>query len=115
MKEMKKNLVPALIYVVAFFILPLLDTHVFKFTNLGIGFGIQYLVIFNSAAVFIASLYMTLKHGLQYQHIIIMAVLFIIAAYVVYNDSALVYLFFYIFVEIIALAIGYMLLKPNKK
>ncbi len=104
----KKYWVPVVLYLVAFFILPPI---MIRQIDDGFGLVIINLIFINSITVFFSTCYVTYKFGLDWLHLIMMTLLFLISCFVVWNSSAIGYLILYAIVYGFALLIGYFFRK----
>ncbi len=109
---MKKYVFPIITYIIAFFIMPCVTMNLLNIND-GFAVVIINLLLINSISVFVVSLILSYKYGFDYMHIILMLLLFTISAYIVFNDSALVYIFFYLIFDFIGIFIGYYIRKKS--
>lgn len=72
----------------------------------GFGVIIMSLIISNSLAVLIVSMFMSYRYGFDYIHTILMALIYLTSVYVVFNESALFYLPFYLLIDFVGFGIG---------
>ena len=99
------------VYSLVFFLVAFVIT---KLTNDGFGVVISSLIVANSTAVFLVSIVRSYRYGIDFIHTIMMAVLYVLSVYVVFNNSALDYLYFYIVIDFIGLGVGRLLRKIIK-
>lgn len=100
------------IYLLAFFLLPILDLYVLKLTQDGFAMVIIYLLYVNSAAVLLVSGYENFRYGWKNSyHFILMAVMYSISCFVLYNSSALMYLVWYLLVAVVGSLAGFLVRK----
>ena len=110
---MRKYGQPIIIYLVAFFIMPYVTMHLLNIND-GFAIIIINLLLINSISVFVVSLILTYKYGLDYIHILLMLMLFSLSVYTVFNDSALVYNLFYLLFDFIGISTAYYIRKKTK-
>ncbi|MEG0328472.1 MAG: hypothetical protein RR565_06090 [Erysipelothrix sp.] len=99
----KKYLFSLSVYLLIF-----LGLAAFIINKVDSGFGviIVSLIISNSLAVLIVSMFMSYRYGFDYVHTILMVLIYTISVYVIFNESALFYLPFYLLIDLVGFGIG---------
>lgn len=99
------------VYLFGFFIIPYL-----LMGNIDDGFGmvIISLILINSSTVFLVTCYITYKYGLDWVHLCMMVILYLVSCFTIWNSSAIVYLVLYGVVACLALLCGYFFRKKRK-
>ena len=80
----------------------------------GLGIVFASLLISNSVAVFAVSMYMSYRYGFDIIHTILMVLTYILSVYIVFNDSALIYLFLYLIMDLMGFGMGRLIRKSKK-
>ncbi|MBM7676787.1 hypothetical protein [Gracilibacillus alcaliphilus] len=105
MNLIRKYWLSFIIYLAAFFAAPAI-----MLGSIDNGFGavILNLILINSIAVFFVTCYMTYKYGFDWIHLLMMVILYLLSCFIVWNDSAIIYLVLYGIITSAALLLGYL-------
>lgn len=110
-KYVKKYAFSLIVYILVFIGLA---TYLANSIEYGLGVIFASLLVSNTLAVFVVSMYMSYRYGFDIIHIILMVIIYVISVYVVYNDSAMIYVYFYPVVDLIGFGVGRLIRKSKK-
>ncbi|WP_130859349.1 hypothetical protein [Gracilibacillus phocaeensis] len=108
MDVLRKYWLPVLIYLLTFLIVPY---FMMEQVEDGLALAIIDLFLLNSIAVFLGVCYITYKYGFDWVNLLIIALLYLLSCYTIWNESALVYFVLYGIVAGVGLLVGYLFRK----